>query len=156
MQTNELNGDLLLTEGQASQAQAFFESLQTVNLDEVTTNTVKVAIRDSKVVTKGGRETRVHSVRIAEIENFVPMRVFNRMLASRERVMRERKKYLMKEDKGDEMDPMIFWMLEQVLAVWQQTEEDMTRERLENGLDFTKISKLFTLFFGQLLQMQQK
>ncbi len=159
------NGNIELEEEARTQTSSFFDSLEAVNLDEVTTSTVRVAFRDSRLVPQLEEEgnplveegkpkmRRQFYTRIAEIENYVPMSVFNKMMTTRSRALRLRGAFLASTTEVDIPDPIITWMSEQVLAVWKQTEEDMTLERLESGLEFRKISRLFTLFFGHLLPL---
>lgn len=147
-----------LTEAERERAQPFLNSLESVDLEEMTITTVRVGIRDVRTVKdEDGTARRVANPRIAEINNFVPMRVFNRMLSSRNKVMKQRQQYaLIKDglDVGEDVDPMVEWMLTQILEVWKLTpgEEDMTLARLEDGLDFAKIYKLFTIFFDKLMK----
>lgn len=153
----QMDGDVRLDEATLAQAQTFFDGLAAVNLDEVTTEVLRVGIRDYREETmENGQKRRIPWPRIAEIENFVPMKVFNRMMASRNRVLKERQIYLSQGDRDDHEDPMIGWMMSQVLAVWQLSEPDMTLERLERGLDFERVSALFTRFFARLLQQTRK
>lgn len=162
------NGHTALDEQDRERAKNFLDSLSTVNLDEVVTEVIDVALRDIKfvpAVDEAGEAVRdeqgkqkmqmVRYTRTAHIENYVPMKVFNRMLASRARVTKAREQYLTRvgnESVRDEQDPMLTWMLEQVHAVWIQSEPDMTLERLAEGLTFEKVSRLFSRFFGHLLQ----
>ena len=151
-----------ISEEAQERASSFVDSLDAVNMDEITISTVKVAIRDSRFVPalddqgnhiiEDGKQKvrRQFYTRIAEIENYVPMSIFNKMMATRAKVMRQRQEYLANPT-DEQSDPIIRWMMEQVLAVWKLTEEDMDMDRLESGLEFNKFSRLFTLFFGHLL-----
>jgi len=130
------------------QAEQFLASVEAINLDEIVIETIAVAIRDRD---KNGK----HVLRVAEIESFVPMRIFNRMLATRQRVVAQREKFLAGKS-DDEADPIIGWMVDQVLAVWKLSEDDMTRERLEEGLPFENLSALFSRFFGRVLRSSQR
>jgi len=135
------------------QARTFFNQVDAVNLEEVTTHVLCVAIRElvNQVELDDGIERRVRRARVrrAQIDTFVPMRIFNKMLATRDRVVREREAYL---QKGGEEDPMMIWMTNQVLNVWKLSEPDMTYEALVDGLSFDKISKLFAAFFGDVVK----
>lgn len=147
-----------LTDSEQQRVQPFLSSMESVDLEEMTISTVRVGIRDVLIVSdKDGTARRIANPRIAEINNFVPMRVFNRMLSSRNKVMKLRQQHVMAKDRpdvGEDVDPMVQWMLAQILEVWKLTpgEEDMTLERLEDGLDFPKIYKLFTIFFDKMMK----
>jgi hypothetical protein len=164
-------GTAALTQ-QQQQATTFLESVESVNLEEVTTGVVRVFIEDTRLVPLSATDNpldedpdrpgykRVPHPRIAEIRNYVPMRVFNRMLATRAKVMKERKAYQTALAQGDEddatADPIVEWMLDQVLAVWKLSEPSMTKDRLLDGLEFEKVSALFSRFFGKLLKRAQE
>ncbi len=157
------NGDITLDEAGQQQAASFFESLEAVNLDEVTTTTIRVGLRDFRIVQdiddegnyiieNGQKKMRREFYnRTALIQNYVPMLVLNQMMAARKRVLRLRQEYI-NDPQGENVDPMLNWMLEQVLVVWQVSEPDMTLEHLGTILPFEKMSRLFTLFFGHLFQ----
>lgn len=91
----------------------------------------------------------VPQIRTARISTFVPMKIFHRMLAGRERVMRlkqaaEGGESAAIEHSAEYMD----WVVEMVLDVWKLSEPWMTREALENGLDLDQVMELFERFFG--------
>lgn len=130
------------------QAEQFLASVEAINLEEVTIETIRVAIRDRD-------ESGKAYVRKVDLESFVPMRIFNKMLASRQRIVKERERFLAGNSATD-ADPIIGWMVDQVLAVWQLTEPSMTRERLEDGLPFENLSALFSRFFGRVLRNSQR
>ena len=150
--------DFALSTPNNEQVQSFLNSMDTVDLEDMSVSTIRVGIQDYRMVHDPqfpGGMRRQANPRIAEIINFVPMRIFNQMLASRNKIMRQREKFLQsKAEEQEQTDPMIEWMLRQVLEVWKLTpgEEDMTLDRLENGLDFQKIYRLFTLFFDKMMK----
>jgi len=90
--------------------------------------------------------------RTTYINTYVPMSVFHKMIASQEKVKRAQA-VLNDDEKSSEA--MIFWMTEQVLAVWKLTEPDMDLETLVEGLTFPKILGLFSAFFGSQLKLMQ-
>jgi hypothetical protein len=159
--TVSANGAIELDEETRQSAGAFFDALEAVNLDEVTIETVRVGVRDYRlvpevdecgnIVIENGQKKlrREFYTRIAEIQNFVPMLVLNQMMATRKKMLRLRQEYL-GSSQEDGADPMMDWMLAQVLAVWKVSEPDMTLDRLGFILPFDKASRLFTLFFGHL------
>src|SRR5258708_4621240 len=81
------NGNIAVEEEIRTQAPSFFDSLEAVNLDEVTTSTVRVAFRDSRSVPQLDEEgnpvvedgkpkmRRQFYTRIVEVENYVPMSI---------------------------------------------------------------------------------
>lgn len=166
-------GERLPTPEEVALAQQFFEQSAAQNLDEVAPEPVSVTIREYVERTEEDAEGRPVTrrrlvVRSAQIETFVPMRVFNRMMASR-RVALARRATLAAQradvgawaaadaaDDGDDDnpadDPVMQWMQQNVLRVWQLTEPDMTADRLENGLSFQQIQGLFARFFGEMLR----
>lgn len=104
-------------------------------------------------VTVGGIKMRRRKPvsRVAEIGTYVPMLILNKMMKSQAQI---RKLQAMREQSGDTevQAETMQWMAEQVCAVWQLSEPDMTVQKLMEGLDFKKILGLFNLFFGNLLQ----
>lgn len=151
-------GDEYTVAANDEQVQSFLNSMDTVDLEDMSVSVVRVGIQDYKLVHDPqypGGMRRQANPRVAELLNFVPMRIFNQMLASRNRILKQREQFLKtKAEENEAADPMIGWMLQQVLAVWKLTpgEEDMTLERLEDGLDFPKIYKLFSLFFDKMMK----
>lgn len=157
MQYND-DENLALSTPNQEQVQGFLHSMDAVDLEDMSVSTIRVGIQDVRMVhdpqAPGGMRRQANP-RIAELLNFVPMRIFNRMLASRNRILKQREHFLKtKTEEEEQADPMIGWMLQQVLDVWKLTpgEEDMTLERLEDGLDFPKIYKLFSLFFDKMMK----
>ncbi|MBF6588932.1 MAG: hypothetical protein IVW57_00190 [Ktedonobacterales bacterium] len=156
-------------------ADAFYDEGLAYNLDEVAPESLTVSLyeyvdvpppppppppvdgdtRDTgdDVVIMPTRRLRRRRYRI---ETRVPMMIFNRMLAGRQRAMRARAAYLAHGGSAnDGGDPMLQWMQEQVLAVWQLSDPAMTLDRLAEGLDFQQVQGLFARFFGELLRQQQ-
>lgn len=171
-----------------SEAREMMEDISSVNLDEVAPQTVVVAFRDI-IQDKHGDYTMelVHK----EIRTFVPMFLFNRMLANQKKAQKVRKKWQLErttakvdeaveEQEADfeaepeafdfmamadeeykrllaESDPMILWQAREVLTVWQLTDKSMSLKRLLLGLNFERITGLFSRFFGgMLLQKKSK
>lgn len=154
------------------------EEQLSANLEIVAPSPVKVTIYDVALpqghighqhVDAGGNLLPHFELRTAVISTFVPMSVFNSMLLSRQRAMREARKQkieilkqsdgspdmremLQEEAKETEQTIMSKWLLEQVLTVWKRTEPDMTLDRLENGLTFKQVMGLFNRFFEDLIQ----
>lgn len=136
-------------------ADAFFQEALAVNLDEVVAEPVSVAIVEyadvSEELPNGSAVTRRRrAVRTAQIDTYVPMSIFNRMM----KMQRELRASMVAAGGGG-IDPErnFAMMTDAVLMVWKLTEPDMTRERLEEGLTFAKIGKLFALFFGEALRL---
>jgi len=159
-----------LTEEQLAAAEQFFGSeeldeLDAVNLDEVAPPPVRVPIVEyvTEPLLDGAgqplkgpdgkpRVRRRATRRIAVIETFVPLDIYDRMLASRQRVEVLRRAKRDGPD-GDEANRQgLNWMAEQVLAVWELTEPDMTLDRLRRGLDLSLVPRLFRRFFNQELR----
>ena len=163
------------------QARELLDGFAAVNLDEVSPETVTVALREfveDKHAKAGYRVEVAHK----EIETFVPMFMFNRMLANQKRVakLRKQRRVQSEEDEHEEdfdflaedepnfskltdqmfndilreSEPAIVWQAKEVLNVWRLTkgEEDMTLKKLLLGLDLPKIEGLFTRFFGGMLR----
>jgi hypothetical protein len=145
-------------ETQLSRAEQAYEEAMAVNLDEVTESTVIVAIREyADDPAKPGRRTA--TVRHVELDAYVPMKIFNAMIAGRERVLKQnklREQALASSGDVNEDDPNVVWMLDCVCRVWKLTEPDMTVERLAEGLDFKKVQALFYHFFGDALSLGKR
>lgn len=162
------------------QARELLDGFAAVNLDEVSPETVTVAFREfveDKHAPAGYCVDIVHK----EIETFVPMFLFNRMIANQKRVAKLRKQAREKpvdEDTDETFDlfaeeeadftkltdqmfndilrgsePAMVWQAKEVLAVWRLTpgEENMSLKRLLLGLDLAKLEGLFMRFFGEKL-----
>lgn len=132
------------------QARELLDGFAAVNLDEVSPETVTVAFREfteDKHSKAGYRVEIVHK----EIETFVPMFLFNRMMANQKRVAKLRKQRqekpveedvnddetfdLLAEDDADfahvtdqmftdilrASEPAMVWQAKEVLAVWRLT-----------------------------------
>jgi hypothetical protein len=112
--------------------------------------------------------------RLAEIKAYVPVHIFNEMLGSRQRMLKdvrrkkleilrspendgtdEVKEMLQEEAKEAEQAVVNEWVQRQVLTCWQRTEKDMTFERFARGLTLDQIKGLFTRFFGDLTRSKQ-
>lgn len=135
-------------------ADAFFQDALAVNLDEVLAEPVAVAFVDWEDVEEdlpnGSKKIRKRRrVRTAQIETYVPMSVFNRMM----KMQRDLRAATLAAGGAPDPERNLAMMTDAVLMVWQLTEPDMTRERLEEGLTFAKIGKLFALFFGEALRL---
>lgn len=124
--------------------------LSAVNLDEVTIEIVKVKVREYRLVDaldddgnplldeKGETLKYRHPyTRTAHIQNFVPLPIYNKMIA------------MQKELRGDKLEEQIPLMTNLVLEVWQVSEPWMTLQKLNDGIDFPVIGVLFKLFFNQ-------
>lgn len=94
--------------------------------------------------------------RTAVINTFVPMYLFNQLIASRQEIakLQDLRKAVEKQEDVQEdaaFTPMLEWMRKQVLGVWQLTEPDMKEERFKKGLAFEQMYGLFGVFFASLL-----
>lgn len=132
---------------QAEKAAQWLDEALAVNVGEVTAEPVTVALVEykQKTVTDEDGTERTVNRRITtshEIDTFVPMRIFNRMIAERETAI------------GKGPDALLQWQVNCVLAVWQLTEPDMTRDRLIDGLGFKAIGGLFARFFKDELNQK--
>ena len=100
-----------------------------------------------------GEDYREPFVRRARISTFVPMAIFNKMLAGRERVARLKQ---MSEETGDaaisNSGEYLAWVIEMTHSVWQLTEPGMSRERFMGGLQMPQILELFERFFGEQMR----
>lgn len=147
----------IATQAQMDRAADYFESALAVNLDEVTSDTVSVMIKEyADDPQHPGR--RIPAWRRVELDRFVPMKIFNKMMASRLKAQKQiklREQALERDGDVNEDDPNVLWMMQNVLNVWNLTEPDMTLERLEEGLNFAKIQKLFALFFGEMMSLNR-
>src|SRR5205823_3523359 len=110
---------------------------------EVVTDEVVVPFREWEIIEKDGRKRRRASIRQAHIMKFVSMKNFNRMIKAQQDMRAKGT-----PPTGPET---MRWMTEQVLAVWKESEEDMTLEKLEEGVEGPWIMKLFYDFFGVML-----
>lgn len=98
--------------------------------------------------------------RTAHIGTFVPMYIFNALIASRAEIARLqdlRKAVEADENVSDNaaFAPMLEWVRAQVLNVWQLTEPAMTETRFKKGLAFEQVYGLFGRFFAHLLARWQ-
>lgn len=133
-----------------AQAQQFLDNALAVNLDEVIAEPIQVAFREWDSVEiddgKGGTlSVRRPRVRHVELESFVPMSVFNNMLALRDEMTRN-------PDRSSQ--DQLGMMLQAIWPCWQLSEPDMTLERLAEGLSFRQVTGLFGRFFKDELQTQ--
>jgi hypothetical protein len=169
-----------------SEAREMMEDISSVNLDEVAPQTVTVAFRDIVQHKDGSYEMElVHK----EIRTFVPMFLFNRMLANQKKAQKARKKWQAERTTAKaseeeqaiddfeaepeafdfmamadeayrrllaESDPMILWQAREVLTVWQLTDKSMSLKRLLLGLNFERITGLFSRFFGGMLLQKRR
>jgi hypothetical protein len=126
-----------------SQAKELIDSITAVNLDEVVNDEIVVPFREWVVVEEKGRKRRKSEIRQARIMKFVSMKNFNRMIKAQQDMRAKGT-----PPTGPET---MRWMTEQVLHVWKESEEDMTLEKLEEGLEGTMIMRLFFDFFGAML-----
>lgn len=146
-ESSSVNGSLMMVT--AEQMDAAQQVLDAVNLDEVTIEKIRVKVRIYKqvgVVDDEGNplfddegnplKSREVATRTALIQNFVPLPIYNRMIAQ---------KHLLD---GADISERITIMTDLVLAVWQGSEPWMTLEKLNEGVDYTVIMHLFTLFFN--------
>lgn len=146
------NGHHDIDEETLKQAQDWLDDATLVNLEEIAPEPVRVRIAhyveeeraDEDGVT---RKHRTLKSRVATIEKYVPMVVYNRMLRTMGKMQR---------DKETGNAEWLAFVSEQVLSVWKLSEPDMTAEELAEGLDLKKQQKLFDVFFGDLLREGQK
>lgn len=99
--------------------------------------------------------------RIARISPFVPMRVFNLLIASRDQLanlgsLETAVKAGQDVEQNPDFSPMTEWLREMVLMIWQQSEPQMSRKRFDAGLEFEQVFELFRLFFARLLKRWQE
>lgn len=135
----------------------FNQLAQITDFDDVLPDDVHVSIVEFIEVEHDveGRKIRRRKPvkRTATISTYVPMKIFHRMMASQDKVRRFQ---AMKQNDGqvstENQQIMLEWMTQQVTAVWQLTEPDMTEEKISEGLSFQKIMGLFGLFFGDQLK----
>lgn len=109
-------GDEYTVAANDEQVQSFLNSMDTVDLEDMSVSVVRVGIQDYKLVHDPqypGGMRRQANPRVAELLNFVPMRIFNQMLASRNRILKQREQFLKtKAEENEAADPMIGWMLQ--------------------------------------------
>ena len=95
--------------------------------------------------------------RTAHIKCWVPMEVFHKMLAGRNKIVRLKK--MVEGDEEDvnaaEQQELMNWVFEQVFNVWQLTERQMTLPRLRKGIGFEVALELFNRFFDAFLKRMQ-
>lgn len=133
-----------------------FELAGSTTFDEVLPEPIMVSLVEFvPYQTEDGVTRRKPKIRTAEINTYVPMKIFHRMMASQEKI-RAIQDVKAKSDKGklDEQSQqtMLLWMIDQVLQVWNLTEPEMTADKLTEGLSFQKVIGLFGVFFGDLLK----
>ena len=125
------------------QTKEILDRITAVNLDEVTTDEMVIPFREWEIVEEDGHKRRKSKIRQARIMKFVSMKNFNRMIKAQQ------------EMRASGQTPTgsqtMRWMTEQVLNVWKESEENMTLEKLEEGLEGPVIMKLFFDFFGAML-----
>lgn len=130
---------------------------QSTDFDDVLPDDVRVSIIEYIDVEHDVEGRKIHRrkpvKRTAVISTYVPMKVFHKMMASQDKVRR----FQAMKQQSDQISPenqqiMLDWMTQQVAAVWQLTEPDMTPEQISEGLSFQKIMGLFGLFFGDQLK----
>lgn len=136
--------------------------MDTTNFDEVLPEPVQVTMISFEEYEAAGpgkeKVLRRRPVkRIAEINTYVPMRIFHKMMSSQEKLRAIQAKRLGPDStlNSEEQQVMLDWMVGQVLAVWKLTEPEMDEEKLTEGLSFQKVIGLFGLFFGDLLKNQE-
>ena len=138
----------------------FLEDWQSTNFEDVLPLPVKVSLMEYKevVVEEVGEKVvrRKPHIRVAEINTYVPMSIFHGMLAGQERIRRLQALQQSVQDGNKDaissQQELLEWLSEQVLAVWQLTEPDMTLKRLTDGIDFKRMLGLFGCFFGNQLK----
>jgi len=154
----QLNGN---TEVTVQQARTMLDQGLQINLNEVAPEAVEVSLREYVPVTEQGADgqsrTRNKLVTTQHlIETSVPMKLFNRMVATQKRAQEQRRVWLAKtgaENQEPEDDPMLAWQLQQVFVIWRLTEPEMTLDRLEMGLDIAQVQGLFARFFARYLNL---
>lgn len=147
-----------LTPEQMEAAAAFFEAAEAVNLDEVVPEPIRVPIKEYveetvPPVSEGGTPMRRRRlrVRIADIETYVPLDIYDKMLASRKTL---RAQTAQTQDKTEQNRLALNWMVKPVLDVWQLTEPDMQEATLRTGLSLSQVQGLFGRFFGREMRPQ--
>lgn len=125
-------------------------------LDDMLPEPVFVPIREfvEEVIGKkpdgSPRVRRKLTQRVAEINTYVPMSVFQKMMKAQEIVRKIQAKSQENMDEAGQ-EAMMRWMTEQCLAVWKLTEPDMEIDTLMNGIDLPRMMWLFQRFFGSQL-----
>ncbi|HZU01518.1 MAG TPA: hypothetical protein VFA10_17755 [Ktedonobacteraceae bacterium] len=136
-------------EHEAAKALSWFDDVGSINLEEAAPQPVKVTLEEYIAVEDGtdadgnpiSRQALRQSTHI--IETYVPMALYNKLLLTREQLMRDPERSEAK---------IIEWMIDMVWEVWKLTEPSMPREKLAVGLRLTKLRKLYAVFFDELLQ----
>lgn len=142
----EVAPGVTVTKEQAEQA---FESLSTVNMDEVTIERIRLKVRHYKLidavddegnaitdeVTGKPLQVRKVGVRTAEIQNFVPTDLYHRVLSQQSKM------------KDAPLAESMAFMDECVLRVWQISEPWFTKKMLDEGVDLQVKAALFYRFF---------
>lgn len=133
-----------------------FDQIGSTTFDEVLPEPITVSLVEFvEYKTKEGVTRRKPAIRNAEINTYVPMKIFHRMMASQEKIRAiqdVRAKAVGGKLDDDSQQTMLLWMVDQVLQVWKLTEPDMTADALTEGLSFQKVIGLFGVFFGDLLK----
>jgi hypothetical protein len=137
---------ITLDPAQVEQAEHLLEA---VNLDEVTNEVIAVKVRVAKTVEVLDDEgnplldeegnplkSRTFTTRTARILNFVPVPVYHEAMKLRNQLQ------------GSDIEAQLETMTDLVLKVWKQTEPWMSKEQLQEGLDFLSIGALFRRFFN--------
>lgn len=152
------NGTIEVTEEQVKE---LVETLDTVNLDEVTNEVVRVKVSESREVDVLDDEgnpllddegnplkRKKFYTRTAEIYDLVPLPLYNRMMKLRSQIQR---KEISQEEATLPMGEMVF-------EVWKQSEPGMTKERFYATVHGETIATLFTRFFfkSRLLNTKAK
>jgi hypothetical protein len=138
-------------EAMLANAEKTLDQFASVNLDEVVVEMIPVALREFKVIdvpneaTGASIKRRVSTVRHTKIEAYVPMKIYNRVVAAREKMAKQ-------YPQGIPESVMAEWMVDQIVSVWQQTEPDITADTLLDGLQPEQILGLFTRFFGSMVR----
>lgn len=143
--TSASNDDFTsLTDAQLTDAEqmsaAYEESAAALDLDEVVTQVYQIAFTEyvpGEIEGPDGPETAyLPKVRHAKIANLVNMIVWDQYWSLNEQLQQK-----------DDPTARFGAMCELVLAVWRESEPNMTLERLRKGLDLAVVQALFFRFF---------
>lgn len=145
-------GDIAIQERDA------LTQLQSVNLDEVSNEAVRVKVaewKEEEILDSDGhplldeegkplRRRRITS-RIAEIYDLVPLPLYNKMIKMRDQITKGQ------IAQSDAIEPMG----DCVLEVWKLSEPWMTKERLMQSVPGDIIAALFVRFFNKSRHVKQ-
>jgi hypothetical protein len=126
---NEQNGSVTL-----EQAQEVLEGFSSVNLDEVSPEVIRVAFRE--LHPGPGGQGVVVTTSVKEINTWVPMFLFNRMLANQKKVQQARRIHAQREAAERARERL----LEDEEGVMVISEEPLEEEEEEDSFNFTTLT----------------